>query len=146
MAPCAAGAKETVIVQLRFGCSEPTVLQVLLPDREKSAGVPILGLIVTEEIASAWFPVFVSLRLGSVEVLPTLTLPKESEVWERLTTGAVPVPLKEMVCGLPAALSAMLTEAKREPLACGMKSAAMLQDAAGAIPVPPRVQVVCAVS
>src|SRR5579864_3468527 len=42
-----------------------------------------------------------------------------------------------MDCGLPPALSAMLTEAKREPLAVGAKSTAMMQDVVGGSPDPP---------
>ena len=40
---------------------------------------------------------------------------------ERLTTAAVPVPERLTVCGLPLALSVMLTEAVRLPLAEGVK-------------------------
>jgi hypothetical protein len=48
-------------------------------------------------------------------------------VGERLTTGAVPVPERLTVCGLPLALSVMLTEAVRLPLAVGLKVTLMAQ-------------------
>ncbi len=45
----------------------------------------------------------------------------------RLTTGAVPVPVKESVCGLPVALSATETVALRAPVAVGVNVAAIVQ-------------------
>ena len=147
MLPVAAGVKESVMVQVEVGCKAPTVLQVLLLEaKEKSAGVPTLGSMLTAEIVSVWFPEFVRVMLGAVEGVPTLTLPKESEVCDRLAAGWVPVPLRLIDCGLLAALSAMVTEAKREPVACGAKPTAITQEAFGAMPVPPVEQVVCALS
>jgi hypothetical protein len=46
-----------------------------------------------------------------VLVVPTAWFPKGRVVEERLTAGAVPVPDRLTACGLPLALSAMLTEA-----------------------------------
>src|SRR5208337_4077367 len=58
---------------------------------------------------------------------PTGWLPKARLVDERLTAGAVPVPERLTVCGLPLALSVMLTEAVRLPLAVGVKVTLMVQ-------------------
>jgi hypothetical protein len=56
-------------------------------------------------------------------VLPVATawLPKERLVGETLTAGVVPVPERLTVCGLPVALSEMLTAAVRAPVAAGVK-------------------------
>jgi len=47
-----------------------------------------------------------------------------------------PVPLKLIVCGLPAALSVMVTEAVRGPLWDGLKVTVMVQLAPSGRPVP----------
>ena len=73
-------------------------------------------------------------------------MPKARLVGERLTRVAVPVPVPERltVCGLPLALSVMLTEAVRLPLAAGVKVTLMVQLAPPATE-PPQV-LVCAKS
>ena len=48
-------------------------------------------------------------------------------VAERLTTVAVPVPDRLTACGLPLALSVMLTEAVRLPLAAGVNVTLIVQ-------------------
>ena len=69
--------------------------------------------------------------------------PKERLVGERLTAGAEPVPERLTVCGLPAALSEMLTEAVRVPVAPGVKVTLIVHVplAAGTVPVPERLTV-----
>src|SRR6266571_268662 len=62
-----------------------------------------------------------------VEVVLTCWSPNDSEVGERLTPGAVPVPLKLAVCGLPAALSATLRVPLRAPVAVGVNVTLMAQ-------------------
>ena len=54
-------------------------------------------------------------------------MPKLRLVGERLARVAVPVPERLTVCGLPLALSVMLTEAVRLPLAAGVKVTLMVQ-------------------
>ncbi len=63
-------------------------------------------------------------------------MPKARLLGERLPTGAVPVPERLAVCGLPLALSVMLTEAVRLPLAAGVKVTVMAQLLAAATEVP----------
>ena len=46
---------------------------------------------------------------------------------ERLTEEPVPVPVRVMVCGLPLALSVMLTEAVRVPAAAGVNVTLIVQ-------------------
>ena len=50
----------------------------------------------------------------------------------KLTTGAVPLPLKATVCGLPLALSVMVTPALRVPVAVGVKVTLIVQEALAA--------------
>jgi len=50
--------------------------------------------------------------------------------------GAIPVPLSATVCGLPAALSVILTDAVRLPVAEGVKVKLTVQLALGATELP----------
>ncbi len=63
-------------------------------------------------------------------------MPKLRLVGEKLTAGAVPVPLRPTVCGLPAALSLMLSVAFRVPVAVGVKVALIEQLPPAATDVP----------
>jgi hypothetical protein len=54
-------------------------------------------------------------------------LPNESEVGDRATTGAAPVPDKLAVWGLPDALSLTETAALRAPLVVGLKVTLIVQ-------------------
>ena len=65
-------------------------------------------------------------------------MPKARLAGERLTTGAVlvPVPERLTVWGLPLALSAMLSAAVRAPLADGVKVTLIVQLAPAATLVP----------
>jgi len=68
-------------------------------------------------------PIFDSVTVWAVLVLPTLTLPKLRLVGETVTMAALPepVPARETVCGLPPPLSATLIDADSEPSAKGAK-------------------------
>ena len=62
-------------------------------------------------------------------------MPKLRLVGLKLTAGAgalVPLPLRATVCGLPLALSVMLTLALRVPVAVGVKVTLMVQEAPAA--------------
>ena len=65
-------------------------------------------------------------------------MPKARLVGEWLTTGAVcmPVPERITVCGLPLALSEMLSEAVRLPLAAGVNVTLMVHLALAASELP----------
>ena len=71
-------------------------------------------------------------------VVPTGWLPKVKLVVESVATGAVPtpVPLRGTVCGLPAALSVMTTEAARLPAETGAKVTLIVQFPPAAREVP----------
>ena len=55
---------------------------------------------------------------------------------ERLARAAVPVPERLTICGLPLALSVMLTEAVRLPLAAGVNVTLIVQLAPPATELP----------
>ena len=81
-------------------------------------------------------PLLVRVTVCAVLVVPTGWFPKARLVEERLTTAAVPVPERLTVCGLPLALSVMLTEAVRLPLAEGVKVTLIVQLAPAATELP----------
>ena len=59
--------------------------------------------------------------------MPTAWLAKVRLVGERLTAGAVPVPVRLTLCGLPVALSVTVRAALRVPLAAGVKVTLIVQ-------------------
>ena len=63
-------------------------------------------------------------------------LPKARLEGDRLTAGAVPVPERLTVCGLPLTLSAILRAAVAGPLAEGVKVTLIAQLAPAAIELP----------
>jgi hypothetical protein len=66
-------------------------------------------------------PVLLSVMVSGGLVVPTFCGPKVRLAGERLTTGtATPVPAKLTVCGLPLALSVMVSVALRAPDAVGV--------------------------
>ena len=81
-------------------------------------------------------PVLFRVTVCAALVVPTAWLLKVRLVGERLTTVAVPVPLRLTVCGLPLALSAIFSEAPRLPLAEGVKVTLMVQLPAAATELP----------
>ena len=84
----------------------------------------------------AALPVLLRVTVCAVLVIPTGWLPKARLLAERLTTTAVPVPERLTDCGLPLALSVMLTEAVRLPLAAGVNVTLMVQLAPAATELP----------
>ena len=63
-------------------------------------------------------------------MLPTLILPNDSDVGDTLIVGSVdaaPVPVRGRMCGLPVALSVMVTEPVRVPVAVGAQVTPMVQ-------------------
>jgi hypothetical protein len=72
-------------------------------------------------------PVLLIVTVNGTLVVPITWLPKFRLVGERLTVNVAPVPVRLMVCGLPAALSVIVTLAVRLPLAVGVKVTLMVQ-------------------
>ena len=125
--PLAAGVNVTRIVQLVLAATE---LPHVLLCAKSLALVPVSARLV---MLKAALPVLLRVTACAVLVVPTDWLPKARLVGERLATGAVPVPERLTVCGLPLALSVMITEAVRLPLAAGLKVTLIVQ-----LPRPPR--------
>ena len=86
-------------------------------------------------LKAAW-PVLLRVTVCAVLVTSTAWLPKARLVGERLATAAVPVPERLTICGLPLALSVMLTEAVRLPLAAGLNVTLIVQLAPAATELP----------
>lgn len=113
--PAATGLKLTLMVQFVAGASELPQLLVC----EKSPGSsPVIVRLV---IVSVALPALLKVSFCGLVAVPTFTFPKESVLGDNVTVAAMPVPVKEAVCGLPVALSATLTVAVRSPAAVGLK-------------------------
>jgi len=98
-------------------------------------------------IANGALPVFVSVVDCDALVVPMRTEPNARLVGENETAGAVPVPLRPTVCGLPEALSVIDTLALRLPLAVGENVAEIVQlDPAASVDGPRGHVLVCAKS
>src|SRR5713101_4368391 len=94
-------------------------------------------------MVSAAVPEFISVTGIAPLVVPTnwgVLNAKLGGVSVRARTGSVPVPLSGTVCGLPGALSLMVTVADLIPAAEGVKTTARLQLAPGARLPPAREQ------
>ncbi len=111
LVPVAVGLKVTLRVQLALAATlEP---QVLVWEK-----LPLTLMLVIVRLA---FPVFLSVTLCALLLVPTFCAGKVKEVGERLTTGAVPVPVRLMVWVVGLALSVMVTAPVRVPTAVGLK-------------------------
>ena len=87
----------------------------------------ILSGIATLVIVRVALPVLVRVTLWTGLVVPTDWFPKERLLGERLTAGAVPVPVRLTPWGLPAALSVIVTAAVRLPVAAGVNVTEIVQ-------------------
>lgn len=76
---------------------------------------------VTPVIDNGAVPLLLTVTVCAALVLPTAWEPNDTLAGDRVTAGAVPVPVKPRLCGLPAALSAIATVADRAPVATGSK-------------------------
>ena len=121
-APATAGLKLTVMVQLPPAA---TLDPQLLVCAYALALVPVTVMAALLKVSGA-FPVLLSVT-GSVAVVPTAVALNERLPGDKPAAGASPVPLRVTFCGDPAALSAMLSAAAREPKAVGLKVTVMAQ-------------------
>ena len=110
--PVVDGLNVTLTVQLFAAASE---LPQVVVSPKSAASAPVTAMLV---MVSDVVPTLVSVTLSAVLVKPTAQAPKFSAVGESL--AVVPVPLSGTCCGLPAALSVMLTSALRAPTADGL--------------------------
>jgi hypothetical protein len=79
--------------------------------------VPVIEVLLMVMLAP---PLLVKVTVWLLLVVFTCWLPKAIEVGDKLATGAIPVPVKATVCGLPEALSVTDSDALREPVAVGL--------------------------
>src|SRR5437879_11049277 len=87
---------------------------------------------------SSALPVLLSVTDCAALVVFSSWLPKLKFVADKLTmgAGAAPVPVRLMVCGLPAMLSVIVTAPVRMPVAVGVNVTLMVQLAPAATDVP----------
>jgi hypothetical protein len=110
--PVPSGANVTVIVQLPPAATPVPQLLVWLNPK-----YPMINC----TISSGPMPVFESVTVCGALVVPMFCWPNVRLDGERLTMGAgTPVPVKLTVCGLPAALSVIVSDAPRDPAADGV--------------------------
>lgn len=128
--PAAVGLKVTVTVQEALAPSAAP--QVLVWENDEA----FAPLKETLEMVVGPVPVFRSVVVCTAEGEPTLVVVKTRVAGERLTAGAVPVPLSVMVCGELAALSATLSVAVSTPETAGLKVMVTVQEALAASDAP----------
>lgn len=136
--PVAVGVKVTLIVQLVATASEPPHVFVCA---KSPLFVPVMAM---PAIVNGAVPVLHRLTICAPLVPPTIWPPKLRLAPPSATIGAMPVPVSDTICGLPAALSLMVTAPLRIPLSAGVKVTLTVQLA----PIPTLVPqlLVCAKS
>src|SRR3989441_1955309 len=146
-APGAAGVNVNVRVQLADAATCPPASgQGVVPEPATArspglapAGVRLVGLVVA-------VPPLVGVTFWArLLVVPTRWLPKATVFADNVTAGAMPVPVRVIVCGLPEASSTMFSVALRIPVASGVKLTLIVQLAPGATEPAPVGQVLSAV-
>jgi len=95
--------------------------------------VPVIPTLVMVNVA---LPPFVRVTLRAVLVVPSAWFPNDRLVEESVTDATVPVPDRLTVCGLPVALSAMLTEAVSALAREGLKVTLIVQVPPAATELP----------
>jgi hypothetical protein len=109
--PLAVGVKVTLTVQL-------VLTARLAPQLLLCAKSPLAVMLV---MLAAAVPVFDTVTGCDALLLPSTCAAKVSVLVDNVMTGAVPVPVRETLCGLFEALSVMVSVPARKPLAVGVK-------------------------
>src|SRR3989442_800853 len=142
-APGAAGVNVTVKVHLAAAATCPPASgQGVVPGRAtaKSPGLAPAGVMLVR--LSVAVPPLVRVTVWARPlVVPTRWLPKATLFADNVTAGAMPVPVRVIVCGLPGASSTMFSVALRIPVASGVKLTLIVQLAPGATEPAPLGQV-----
>ena len=113
--PVALGVNVTLIVHVPpFAATDVPQLSVLA---KSPPFVPLMVMLVMFKTA---VPLLVKVTGWADDVVPTNCPLNVRDVLPNTTAGAIPVPVKPIVCGLPVALSAMLIVAVRVPVALGV--------------------------
>ena len=108
------GVKVTEILQLELAARAAG--QLLVCAKSPAFVPPMLMLVMV----SVELPVLLSVTELAPLVVLTTWLPNATLAGASETTGVTPVPESAAVCGLPAALSATLSDAERDPVAEGV--------------------------
>ena len=117
------GVKVTPIVQVAPTATE--LPQVSATSAKSAALVPVIARLL---MLNAVLPPLVRVTVWAELVEAIGWFPKEILVGERVTpAAAVPVPERLTVCGLPVALSVIVTVAVRLPVAAGVKVTLIVQ-------------------
>jgi hypothetical protein len=119
--PAAVGVNVTLIVQLPPAATE---LPQVFVSAKSAVLVPVMLMLVMLKLV---LPVLLRVTLCARLVTPTFSLAKVRPEGDRLTWLERPVPVRLTVCGLPAALSEMLTDAVRVPAAVGVNVTLIVQ-------------------
>ena len=124
--PAAVGVKVTEMVQLAPAARVLGLVGQVFVWPKSAALVPVSPI---ELIVSGAVPELVKVTFCAALEVPTACWPKPRLVGESVTAGAVatPVPASVTECGVPGALSLMLTEAVRAPAALGVKVTEIVQ-------------------
>jgi hypothetical protein len=122
--PPAVGLKVTLMLQLALAARVPAPTGQVVVWLKSPALVPVSPMLLMVRGA---VPLLVSVTLWALLLVLTCRLPKLRLEGLKVTAGAVPVPERPTVWGLPVALSVMATLAVRLPVAEGLKVTLMLQ-------------------
>jgi hypothetical protein len=115
--PVAPGVKLTLMLQLAPAATVPLLGHVVAEVRAKSP------LTVTLEMFSVAVPLFDSVTLWALLVVPTSWFANVRLIGASVTAACSPVPVRVIVWGLPGASSVMPTMAVRVPPPVGAKVA-----------------------
>jgi hypothetical protein len=139
--PVVAGVNVTLTAQVMVGATvAPVQVSALLA---KSLGfVPPIAAV---EMFRLLVPVLVTVTVWAVLVVLASWV-KVKPGAEKLTAGAVPVPLKVTVCGLPLALSVKTSEALKLPVVAGVNVTLTAQVLPGVTVAPVQVSALLAKS
>jgi hypothetical protein len=122
--PAPSGENVTLIVHEAFGANGP--LQVLLASAKSPGFAP---LNTTEEMCNVATPALVTVIVWAGLMVPCALDAKVRLAGVSVTagSGATPVPVSGIDCGLPGALSAIAMDARRSPAAVGEKTMLIVQ-------------------
>jgi hypothetical protein len=134
LAPEVTGTNVTEIVQVPPAL---TFVPHVLVSLNSAEFAPVIAML---EIVRFPEPGFERAIDFDVLVVPVICVPKASDAGVRVILGRVPVPLNEMLCGLPTALSVIERLAVRWPVAVGRNVMLITQLTVGASVAGPRGQ------
>src|SRR5712692_310455 len=140
--PAAVGLKVTFAVHLALGARGDDETQLSV-SAKSPAFVPPIATPVT---VSDPVPVFCKLMPCAELVLPTVRLANVRLEGESVAVEAMPVPVRPMLCGLPAALSVKFNAAFSAPDTLGVNFALTEHMAVGATVAPVQVSALVAKS